>query len=305
VARRWTLSLVAAALAAAAAAAQEPARGPHRLRSASRPAEARDTQPASEATTNATPAEPGGRPWGSRLGQRLLRPSPEDQGPLRPGEEDELLAFAREHMPRFYQLMDGARQRAPERFRERLAEHAPRLRHLKRVFEYSPRVGRSIQAHAENLLKIHRAARMLRTAAPESPERARALQSIRSLVAENVRLEADALEALADGLEARRDARVEERVAYLTGDQADLSAEPEKLRLLVAAVQSAPPGSERDAAREKLRGAVAAQLDEELATLRQRATDMQTSADQEVDERMQRLTNPPASRGDEHTGDKR
>lgn len=304
-ARRWTLSLAAAALAAAAAAAQEPARGPHRLRSASRPAEGRDTRPASEATTNATPVEPGGRPWGSRLGQRLLRPSPEDQGPLRPGEEDELLAFAREHMPRFYQLMDGVRQRSPERFRERLAEQAPRLRHLKRVFEYSPRVGRSIQAHAENLFKIHREARAWRAAAPESPERERALQAIRPLVAENVRLEADALDGLADALAARRDTRIEERVAYLTGDQADLSAGPEKLRLLVAAFQSAAAGSERDAAREQLRGAVAAQLNEELATLRQRATDMRTRADQEVDERMQRLTNPPASRGDEHAGDKR
>ncbi len=297
--RTWWALALAAVFVAAAAADQDSTRGPRRPGRGPRPA---GTQPSTEAA-GAAPAEPGGPPWGSRFAHRLLRQSPEDRGPLRPGEEAELMSFAQQQMPRFHELMDRLHQRKPEQFRRRLAENAPRLRHLKRVFEYSPRIGRIIRAHADNLFNIQREARKLKATQPESPARARILQAIRPRVADNVRLEADALDALAEELAARRDTRIEERVAYLTGDGVDPAAEPEVLRSLIEAYQSAA-APQRDALRDQIRAAVAAQVDKELAALRQRATDMRSRADQEVEERMQRLTNPPPPRDEKHPSDR-
>ncbi len=245
-------------------------------------------------------AEPGrlrGRwPKGPHLAQRLFRQLPEDQGPLRPGEEDELLAFARQHMPRFYRVMEAAREHNPERFRRQLTEHAPRLRHLRRVFEFSPRIGEIIRTHAENQFKAQRQVRVLQLSAPDTPGYQQGLASLRGLVAENVRLESDALEAMAGVLEERRGVRIDERVAHLTSNDSDLKDEPEGLRRLVESYQAATADDEREQLRQQIRDAVGRQLDAEVSALRKRAAEMRAGAAEDVDRRMERILNAVTSR---------
>jgi hypothetical protein len=223
------------------------------------------------------------------LGQHLFRPSPEDQGPLRPGEEDELLAFAQEHAPWLYGVMSTLKQRNPQRLRERLSEFAPRLRHLRRVYAESPRLGAIVQAYAANLFEVQRGVRALRQAPADSASHASDRQELRKLVAENVRLESDALDALAAEVEDHRAERVADRMSYLLGDDADLAAEPERLRELVAAVRAAGDDAERKRARNQLREAVGHEVALEIRALRERSARRRQDVTVEVDRRMQRL----------------
>lgn len=237
---------------------------------------------------------------GEHLMRGLFRIGPEDQGPLQPGEAEELLEFAREHAPRLHRAMTALRERSPERFAERMATHAPRLRHLRRVCARNPRLGEIIQGYAENLIEIERGARALRKTPADSPTYERDLQALRDLVADNLRRESDALEALADHLDAQRAARVAERIAQLTSAGADLSTEPEKVRELVAAYLAATGDAERDAAREKLEAAVTHQLTTESAALRERAARQREHAPEEVDRRVEHALAPgPPGRPDQ------
>src|SRR5262245_8235020 len=49
-----------------------------------------------------------------------FRPQPEDLGPVRPGEEQALLDFARDNLPRVSRALTNLRSRNPQGFRERL-----------------------------------------------------------------------------------------------------------------------------------------------------------------------------------------
>lgn len=250
---------------------------------------------------------PHSRPFaggpGMGLGRHLFDVMPEDQGPLRPGEEEQLLAFAQEHMPRFYELMQSLRQRNPERCRAKLSDNAPRLRHLRRVYERNPRIGAIIQEHAENLLRVRHDLRAVRSEPPDSSLYATAVQAARGRVADNVRLEIEVLQALAAELDQQRDERVEQRTAYLVGDGADLADAPPKLRELIAAFHAATGQTERDEAQKLVKEAAAQQLEAELKGLQQRIQNMQDNAAGEVDQRMERLlaglkddANEPAGR---------
>ncbi len=231
----------------------------------------------------------------------LFRIEPEDEGPLQPGEAEELLEFAREHAPRLHRAMTALRERSPERFAERMTTHAPRLRHLRRVWARNPRLGAIIQTYAENLIEIERGARALRKTPADSPTYERDLQALRDLIADNLRRESDALEALAEHLDAQRATRVAERVTQLTTAGADLSTEPEKVRDLVATYLAAAGDAERNAAREKLEAAVTHQLTTESAALRERAARQREHAPEEVDRRVEHALAPgPPGRPDQH-----
>lgn len=253
------------------------------------------------------------RPWrdmgGWRLTQRLFRPSPEDRGPLREGEAEELLAFVEEHMPQFHSVMQHLRERDPRRFEEKLAEHAPRLRHLRRIFERSPQIGRIIKAHAENGFQLRRDMRALRRARDDSALHERALQAVRERLAKGLDLEIKALETLADELEENLAERVEARVTYLLSEAADLASQPEKLRELVDAVQAEEAGAPRDEALAKLRGAVTRQIRSEIKALRERCGEMRAGSPEEVDRRLahlvEMLDRPREKRPDHRGGHRR
>jgi hypothetical protein len=232
----------------------------------------------------------------------LLHPAPEDLGPLAPGEEEGLLAFAQEHMPRFYDAMQRLRQRDPDRFRARLEENAPRLRRLRRIYENNPRLAEIIQTHAENMFTIHRKLRQLRPAASDPAQYEATLQAVRALIAENVRLEAEALKLLAAELEARREQRIAEHVARLLDTRNDLADEPEGLRELALAARSADQGPQGEDASARLRQAVTERVGGEIEALRQRSAQMRENAGEEVDSRLKALLSPPGPGEDRPTG---
>jgi hypothetical protein len=252
---------------------------------------------------SAPAGEHDGAPWGmrgrfgrgegggtaERFARRLFRIAPEDRGPLRPGEEQELLTFARARLPRIAEALETLQQRDPEKFRERLAEHAPRLRHLRRIYDLSPRLGDILRTYSLNLVEIERRSRDLTRGEAASAERDQQVAALRERLAENVRLECEGLETLAGQLEDRRAERTAERLANLTTADVDPAALPPHVRDLVAAYQNAATDEERAAAREKLQVAAAQHVDLEIAALRERAAHMRQRAEEETDRRLERV----------------
>lgn len=234
------------------------------------------------------PPGPGHRGPGWELGRHLFRLLPEDRRPLAPGEDEELLAFVRQHMPRLAEALERLRERAPERFQARLAEQAPRLRHLRRIHELSPRLSEIVRQHADNMLLVHQALRSLRNAAPATPEAALLEQQVRQRLTDSVRLEIEALTVMAAALEQHQAERVAERIASWLADDADLTDAPDEARAAVAAYREAGTAA-RDAARVSLEQAAAVQITSEIAGLRGQAQRMEANVPAEVDRRLAEL----------------
>jgi len=225
-----------------------------------------------------------------------LRPEPGDLGPLRPDEARALFDFAREHMPFAARMMQQARQRDPEEFQQQLERLAPRLRHLKRIFERRPELGERIVQHTRNLQAIKRMARVW-NAGPRSPERRERLrEALRKYVAENLRIEVQILDDRVTELEANREARAEETVGELAGGEMDLLKEPPLIRELVAAVQSAADDAEEAAARDALRAAVERRIDGEIERFRHHAERLRSAGAEEVERRIDEVFERAESR---------
>jgi len=232
------------------------------------------------------------RPFGGlgllALSRQMFRPLPEDFDPLRPGEGDELMAFAKEHFPSLHDALAQLQERNPDRFRQRLEDSAPRLRHIKRLYERSPKMGGLIRRHVENMMRVQRDVRTLRAAAEGSREYADARQSIHDRLTDNVRLEIAAMENLIESGQRERDTRTEQRADALLKSDAPTAHLPTKLRNLVSAYHAADDGARTDA-RARLVKALQQIVDDELASVRKRVDDLRTNIDREVDQRLERL----------------
>jgi hypothetical protein len=221
--------------------------------------------------------------WGAQIFQTL----PADRGPLTPGEQEELLEFARERLPRLYELLSRIRQHHPERFQMAIEEHAPRLRHLKRIYERSPELGDVVRRHAQNMLETQRLVRELRRtrAGEESPQH----DTLRNMVLENIALEAEALGVLADELNSQRERLINQRVMELTEQDAEGSGLPDPLRLLLDEYRATPDESQRESIRARMRVMVGRHLAMASDRLRDRAARMRTDQESEADRQVERL----------------
>lgn len=226
----------------------------------------------------------------AELAALLFRPRPQDLGPLRPGEADTLMDFAKERMPRLYAALDWVRGRRPGMFQQRLDQMAPRIRQLKRVYERSPELGDALRGHMESMFEIRRRMQVLQDNEPGSALRERTIDELRDLVADSVSHETEALKLLADELDKRRDARIEGWMGYLLAAPAeDLARVPEELRAQVDAYHSARGDSERASARDRLREQVATFATSDVRALRERVEMRTANAADEVDRRLQSL----------------
>ncbi len=278
------VGFVAVSAAAAAAAQSRPGREQPFPAGAEAPARDDDGVPPGEVRRH------GGPGWGREFVTRWFRPAAEDRGPLEPGEDAELLAFAQEHMPRLHEALAALRTANPQLFQRKLGENAPRLRHLRRVFQASPELGQLIRKYSENQFELQRLARRLRLRPGSEATAEQIVQEARPLVAENVQLEIDALELLRSLLDRHRGARIEARMRYLQDPAADLTAEPEWVRQLVGRLRAAGTAeSERAAATAELRAGIEGQVEAEIAAAGERAAEMRERGAAEVDERLERF----------------
>ncbi|MCA9243187.1 MAG: hypothetical protein KDA32_04470 [Phycisphaerales bacterium] len=221
---------------------------------------------------------------------RLLRPSPEDEGPLAEGEMDELMAFAAEHMPELHERLARGQRDRPEAFERRFQFFAPRIRQFKRVYEQRPELFEALVSHARLMLRIDQFRREWRRVDGPPAER-RFRQRLREFVAEKFDLETQFFEA---DLTARRehpDAFINAIVDRTLRDERSERIPPE-LRDLVREYSTAD--SQRQAEiRGQVREFVAEHFADELSHdedhLRHRRDDAPRFVDGELDRMIARF----------------
>lgn len=245
---------------------------------------------------------PHGRGMGPFPGDELLRPLPEDEGPLEPGEQEALTEFAARHVPFIHRALHRVQRFSPQAYQERLERVAPRLRRLQRIFERNTQLGEKIVRYAENQQRIHHARRAWTDGEPPPVMRRRLMQEIRPLLAENLRIEMAVLEDRVEELTQTREERIELLLARMTDETLDLAAVPDEARELLQRYREAEAESEQEALLEELRRLAAERIDGEIEVLHHRIEHLRVDAPNEVDRRIERVMQgfretPPPGRG--------
>lgn len=227
------------------------------------------------------------RPTRARIRALIaFRPAPEDYGPLREGEKEELLRFARRHVPSVYNLLSDIRDKNPRAFSRHLQEAVPRLRALRRVFKLNARLGQMIVQHAENDMAIRLGGRVWPNATPEQREIIE--RKWRKRLASNAQLEARAAEQRLAQMEKDRDDLIAADMAALLAAEDNLPGETPAVRRLVAAIHNSEDDKTRQAHKDRLRNLLAEQFDQDVAAGRERLAEFRKNMKDEVDRRLQR-----------------
>ena len=217
----------------------------------------------------------------------LLRPLPEDQGPLTDAERRALLRLLRLHAPQLHRDLIRLQRRDPAAFAQRFEEAAPRLRQLRRLCARDPALARSVLRHAENLQRLRRA-RAAWAASAERPQLRRRIQAqVRRLIARNLRIEAAVLDDRLRQLSEQRQERIDAWLARLEADELERAAEPPAVRELVARWLATESDEERAALTARLRRIAGDRLDREVNRLSRRLERLRKDAETEVDRRFE------------------
>lgn len=232
------------------------------------------------------------------IGQ-MFPPQEADRAPLREGEAEELLDFAREVMPDLTRMLERVKRRSPELFHKRLEEAAPRLRHLQRIFAADEQLGRRLVQHALNQRVIQEGTRLWRRADLSPERRTNLREELRHRVAENLETEVAVLRRYIGFLEENFDEQIDTRMRWLLAEGADfdLARVPPELREMIGRVREAPDEELRAAARRELRTHLADFGRNRIRALRQRLDFMADSPEREVDQRLERLLERPRGPG--------
>ena len=228
-------------------------------------------------------------PRGRALRDNPFRPAPQDLGPLRPGEAEQLLGFARQRMPHVYDALQRLRRQNPQRFDRRLADLAPRLRQLRRLFDEDPGLAKLLVEHIRNVEKLNRIRMFIARNRNRSEAVRRAAGEVRRIMADLRRIEIDVLQRRIDQLTRERDELVEQDFARLLDPSNDLLGEPPEIRRIVGRLRRARSERERSAIEQQLRNVCQRRIDERIGALQQRVRRMRSRAADEIEQRVRQF----------------
>ncbi len=268
---------------------------------------ARPCDPPLEPDTQRTERDERGRPRDHRGGERSMgilpggnpfRPLRQELGPLAPGEAPELMRFAREHVPRVFQLLREIEQSDPAAFDRRMQEFAPRLRHLKRIFLENAEIGRLLVEHAESNEANGQAARIYRKLPERGSARSLVLDQVRRRIARNTTIESEVFRLRIEELQQRRDELIEAHVARVLSPDAPLIGEPPPVLDLVARYWLESDDAGRTAVRQELECWDGARLDHQLDGMTERYEVIKADEPAEVERRLNRWREHPEENAD-------
>lgn len=217
-----------------------------------------------------------------------FRPLAQDQGPLQPGELEVLMAFAKENLAHVHAQLERLRERDPEQFEERMERIAPRLRQLRRLFSESPELADITVQHIANLDAVNQLRKPWQDCAQQPEKRSAMKKLIRDRLAENVTLETRLLALRLESVRSRNAEQVEADVAALLAPDADLAAEAEAVRELVADYHASADPSRQAEIRDALMRISTEALTERIAQMSARMEEMRVNGPEEVDRRLER-----------------
>lgn len=233
---------------------------------------------------------PGPDRVGALVLRRLMRPLPEDNRPLGPGEREELRAFAEEHLPRLSELLPALEAIEPGVPPERVREVVARLRQLKRIYDFDPKLGEVFRRSFEQRFELKRLQWQLRRLRPGGPLYERAVQGVREHVSAIVELEIESLRAYSRITRARFDEFVDQRTDQILTGEGDLMPLPPLLREQAQRYAELPADSlERARLRERVRTGVTRMYSVHLEAMAMRIGDMEANAAAEVDQRVEAI----------------
>jgi hypothetical protein len=156
------------------------------------------------------------------------------------------------------------------------------------VFEADPTLGKAFVQHADNVLHIRRELRQFRQGRGVNPPRAAVEMRIRAWTAQNVKIEQDILSSMIHSGEKLRDTDIHRLHDWLTSDDADLTAEPPRLRDAVEEYRRAE-GPRREDLSRRLHTMATRRIDGEITNLRDRLKELKADPAREVDLRVATL----------------
>lgn len=238
------------------------------------------------------------------LGGNPFRPQSRDMGPLREGEADELLNFARQRIDnaapsaeRIFGWLEEARNRNPQRFESEMQKAAPRLRHLKRLSETSKPLFDAISEHVRNDRQLTRLGREWSRTGPRPLIQQTLRGEIAALVRRNLEIKIDVLGRMIEQATERRDQLITDESARLQSAEASMAdgpqrdggrgerrdALPAELRDAVTKIRESTDPAERERLIGELKTRVAAHIDRAVGFLRERQADLQARLDEETE----------------------
>lgn len=218
-----------------------------------------------------------------------FRPSPQDIGPLEPGEEEDLLGFARARLPDIFGALSEIRSRNPEMFRNRMRDMLPRLRMLRRTFGENPQRAEWIVQYIQNTEKMQRMRRVWSQNKSNASAQQRARAEAQRLMAENMRIESRVMDDRAAELKHDRESLAEGEIDRLLSSDADMSAEPPVVAKMVGEIAAAENERQRAGLRDVLREMLLEKIDDRVDGLSHRAAAFRERAPAEIDARLDRL----------------
>lgn len=235
------------------------------------------------------------------MGGNPFKPQPEDFAPLREGELDELIQFAREKLDagaapadRLFGELEDLRNRDPQRFRAELGPRiATRLRHMKRLAEQAPELFNDVVEHIRNGKIVQRLAREW-TRSPRPMIRQKIRDEVRGKLFRNIGLQGNVLERMLKNAADRRDRLIDDEIQRLIdgpppgGPQnpppdSQPPPEPADMRAMIAKLRSSTDPAETQRLRGELRGRISRHMDRALNMLRERREQLLERADEDAD----------------------
>ncbi|MFO0839838.1 MAG: hypothetical protein U1D55_15105 [Phycisphaerae bacterium] len=243
--------------------------------------------------------EPGAMPdarrrlmnWADLAGAGLLRPAPDEWGPIRPGEEQRLMEFARRNMPGAYSLLTQAQQRNPQMFERRLQMIAPRLRHFERISGQYPDFARALVGGVESDQALAQAVGDFRRAPQNSPQR----QPAETLLRQRIAARLDAQEQIGrQGLEILSQEREQRAAAIadqLLANPDRLPPDADEIRERIERIRSATDDAEREALESAFRTAVSQRYAQQLERMQEHVQHLAERRAARIEAGMQRIQN--------------
>lgn len=247
-------------------------------------ARAQPRQPERPTRPRQTESQPGGAERGgsSALLKRLVEPGKQDEGPLKPGEDQELMQFAQQHLPHIAEVLHELKDKKPEAFAKKFEQVVPRLRYMKRLFATRPQIATKIAKFADNRVELERLRQQHGKTKGEKQKPIE--QQMRNRLTENLDLEQELLAyRLGDIQKAPAESAEGEMLALIAPD-ADLAAEPKEIRDLVGQARSGTP-----TARQRLLERMRERIDHQADSLRERIQKLRESRAENIDEQLHAL----------------
>lgn len=219
-----------------------------------------------------------------------FEPTPADRGPLAPGEERELLRFAKRRVPFAYRMLNRARRENPAAFAEHLERAAPRLRQLRRLFDSDPAQARRLVRYTADTQQLNHLRAKFRQNRDRPGAARRVANEARPLIADRLKIEREVLRAHVETLDEQRDQMIDAEMRRLMDPMTDLADKPPPLRMLLGRLRESDNPAQRKQLENRLRLMCTTHIERRIAHLRERqARISETPLADQVDQQLRRF----------------